>query len=146
MSLESDVYTYLKSRAALTALLGTGDNFRLYPQRVPPSPTYPVVRYVVVSQPRTAYTHDNAGAPPAGTTIVRTRMQFDIWDSPDSEGGYEAVLAVRAALVAELSGFKGVMGATSIQSCFIADSKDDFEPDSGSNRRTVDAVLKHEEG
>lgn len=147
MSVESDLFDYLGSVAGLTALLGSGDDFRLWPQRLEDDPTYPAVVYSRISGPRSAYTHDNAGIPPVAVSVlVKARFQFDVWGGKDEGGGYETALDVVAQLVGALSGYKGMMGATQVQSCFIDSETDGFEPDTGSNRRMVDAILTYEEG
>lgn len=144
--MEGDLYDYLGSVAGLTALLGAGDDFRLFPKRIGPDAVYPCASYMRVSGPRTAYTHDQAGNPPTGTTLVKARFQIDVWGGKDEDDGYETALAVEAEIVAALSGFKGFMGASNVQRCFIDNDTDSFEPDTGSNRRMVDAILTYEEG
>jgi hypothetical protein len=77
--------------------------------------------------------------------LVRARVQFDLWAARDTDGAYESLLPIEAALVAAISGFKGTMGSLAIQSCFIDNAGDKFETDTSANRRTVDAVLTFEE-
>lgn len=144
--IEEALFTHLSNSATFAGLLGgTGAACRLYPRRLPQGPVYPSATYFLVDAPRRAYTHDNAGNPPAGTVLVRARVQFDLWAARDTDGAYESLLPIEAALVAAISGFKGTMGSLAIQSCFIDNAGDKFETDTSANRRTVDAVLTFEE-
>lgn len=146
--MEEDLFTYLAG-TSLNTLIGSGDpddRFRLYPMRKLAGVAFPCILYRVISAPRHAYTHDNAGAPGVGTVLVSKRIQFDLWAAKDTDGAYETLLPVEEALVAALSGYKGAMGGTDVQSCFIDNAADGFEPDTSSNRRTVDAVFEYEEG
>lgn len=146
--IEEALLTHLSTDAVFAPLLGgTGDACRLYPRRLPQGPVYPSATYFLVDAPRRAYTHDNAGNPPAGTVLVRARVQIDLWAAKDTDGAYESLLPIEAALIASISGFRGTMGGTlAVQSCFIDNAGDKFETDTSANRRTVDAVLTFEEG
>ena len=135
MTFEEALFDYLSTNTGIVAVVDD----RIYPKRLVQDPTLPAIVFQVVSA-RPAYTNDQAGDPPgASTSYVRNRVQFDLW--ADS---YEGLLPVKSALFDGISGFRGMMGTMMIQSVFILNELDGFEPDTGSNRNIIDAMFSFE--
>jgi len=74
MSIQSDLYTHLSTDAGLLTLVST----RLYPVKVPQSPTYPLVSYLAIS----GQSMNSLG----GTGALRNSLyQFDVYAKTYSE-------------------------------------------------------------
>lgn len=86
---------YLTTNARSGGALGALIADRMFPDELPQAPTYPAAVYTVVSGPRD-YTLDG----PSG--LVPFRVQFDLYGATAS-----AAQALRSALIADLSGYKG---------------------------------------
>lgn len=67
MSVESDIRTFLVSKAALTALVST----RIYGIFMPEDPVYPNILYTLISR-------DPASVMDGAATLVRDRWTFEI--------------------------------------------------------------------
>ena len=52
MPIEAVLTSYIKTVAEITAIIGAGDEARIYPLKLPQKPTYPAVTYQVISSPR----------------------------------------------------------------------------------------------
>lgn len=92
--------TNARPGGALGALIGD----RMFPDELPKGigitpggPDYPAATYTVIDGPRD-YTHDGDSG------LVPWRVQFDLYAETSS-----AVNALRSALIADLSGFRGLV-------------------------------------
>lgn len=72
MSIGAGLFTYLKTVTAVTDLIGTGDNCRLFPEWTPEAEAYPYVTYTVIAA-------DHVGDLSAASGIVRKLIQVDVW-------------------------------------------------------------------
>ena len=138
-TLEQSLYAFLIADAGLTPILGAGDDARVYPKRLPQEPTLPALVYQMVSSVPN-YTTDQAGDPPSATAFVKERVQFDLWAAI-----YEDLLPLKSALFAGISGFRGTMDTMKIESAFVVNEVDLFEPDTGYSRKVVDVIFSFEE-
>lgn len=122
MSLETDLFGYLSTVPALTALIGT----RVYPQSLPQNPTLPAVTYLQVSA-RPDVAHDGY------TGWGWARVQFDCYGITPL-----VAVAVADALRAALIGWR----AANPHYAAWEESRQDFpEPELGRYRKEVDAFI-----
>lgn len=128
--LEEGIVTYLTSVTVLVALQGN----RVWPNRLPQNPTLPATTFREISNVP-EYSHNG----PSGYENVR--MQFNCW-ATDPLAAKQLARALKRAL----SGFKGMMGSSSIGGCFLANSMDDFDDPTGLSRVIVDFEFEYEIG
>ena len=127
--IEAGLVTYLSEYAPLTALIGT----RLYPDRLPQSPTLPAVVYFSVSDPG-SYSHD-------GETDWREEIfQFDCWGVTPLEA-----ISVKNALRGALSGYKGMMGSVTVEAAFVQGGRTMDDDETGLFRRILEVVFQYKE-
>jgi hypothetical protein len=134
VTLTEDFFSWIQDQPSIVALVEQ----RIHPVDLPERSELPALVYNVIDEPRTAYTHDNAGAA-QGTTLVKPRIQFDCWAKTPL--GAEQL---KDALVPVLSGYQGTWGTRPIQSVFVDNVISDKEPDTADYRRIVDAILTFE--
>ena len=113
MSVGKAIYARLVAHAGTTALVGT----RVYPLRLPQGPTYPAIRYQVISAPR-------EHAMGADTGTVHARVQVDCWATT-----YAGAKALAAQVILALSRWGGTSGGVVVEHVFLENEIDRFEPD-----------------
>lgn len=130
MIIEEALKSYLTGYAGLTALIST----RVYPLRLPESPTYPSVTYQRISAPRI---HSHSG--PSG--LAFPRFQFDCY-SPTYLGAKAVATQVRLAL----DGYTGTMGGgVSVGSSLLQDDRDFYDTATRIWRVSIDFIIGHTE-
>lgn len=97
MTVESEIVARLEVDGAVTALVGSGDDARIYPVLLPQDPTYPAVTYQRVSGARL---HNLAGT--AG--FAMPRLSINCWSRT-----YGEAKSLAAAIRASLDGFDGTL-------------------------------------
>lgn len=109
MPIGPGLYTYLQSKAAITAVVGT----RVYPMRSPQgSSNYPCISYQTISS-RSTYSH-------SGDNQLRfERVQINCF-ARTAKAAKDLAELVRLSL----SGYAGLMGSTAVQSCFLENERD----------------------
>lgn len=117
MSLESDLFDYLQTQAAVTALVGT----RVYQNVLPQGKDYPAVIYQRISTEHAQHTLGAGG-------LATARMQFDCW-ALDAAAAQQVGEALRAAL----QGFRGEMGDTNIRHCSLENTEGGYDPPADSS-------------
>lgn len=126
---EASLRTFLIAQAGVTAIFGAS-NTRIYIDRKDEAitPTYPyaIVRTVTEAP---GYAHD-------GTLPDSTLFQIDVYSTAKSTSNSGA-----AAIRSELDGYSGTIGSITAGSCFITDTRGDFDPDSRLFRRSVDVQV-----
>jgi hypothetical protein len=134
MTVEEGLYAYLSTFAGLTALVAD----RVYPQKKPQGNSFPQVSFFLVSEPRD---HTLMGA----TGLPTARVQLDCWGLiyPDAKAVAEQV---RLAL----DGYRGLMGAVTVQCARVTDRHDDYlspanKDDVGTHRVIVEAWVSYQE-
>jgi len=121
--------TYLIGKSGITTAFGSTLT-RLYVDRIDEklTTTYPfaIIRDVAGGP---SYAHD--GDMP-DTSFVQVDVYSDAQGTADSG---------RAAIEAELSGYKGSMGAIAVGSAFITNKRGSYDPDSRTFRRSLDVEI-----
>lgn len=121
--------TYLVAQAGVKAVFGSS-LVRIYVDRIDES--------ITVSYPF-AIIRDITGGPAyAHSTVMPgfASVQVDVYS--DAQGTADSG---RAAIEAELSGYKGAMGAITVGSSFITNKRGDYDPDSRTYRRSLDVDI-----
>lgn len=92
MSAESVAYTTLKAASAVTALVGSGNDARIYPDVVPQEFALPAVSFQRVATEAVNTIH---------STLLATRVTLDVWCMDEQRYAAETLAdAAQAALVA----------------------------------------------
>lgn len=107
----------LESEAALTALVGAGDDARIYPVILPQDAQRPAITYQVISDPRT-YNQDGEDG------LHKARVQLDLYGS-----SYSQCQQLRNVIVDNFSGAIGERFGSpeiKISACFIEDAGRDL--------------------
>ena len=121
--------TYLIGKTGITTAFGSSLT-RIYVDRIDPKITtaYPfaIIRDISGGPD---YAHD--GAMP-GTSFVQVDVYSDAQGTADSG---------RAAIEAEMSAYKGAMGAIAVGSCFVTNKRGSFDPDSRVFSRSLDLEI-----
>ena len=101
--MEAKLMTYILGTTAISDLVGA----RMYPLKMPQSPTLPLLVYQRISGPRE---HDADGA--AG--LANPRIQIDAWAI--TYGGAKALATV---VRKRIDGYSGDMGSPAVEAIFI---------------------------
>lgn len=136
MTIEEAIFHLVSNDAGVTALLGSGTACRVYPKKLPQTPTLPAVVYHRIDTPRE---HSQQGA----SELAHPRFQFDCW--AETRSGAKAVAdAVRLAL----DGFQGSMGSApgiDVSGAFAEDESDEYDDDVKQFMSRLDVIVWHEE-
>ena len=113
MSMQTELTTYIKADAEITALIGT----RYYPLLMPQLSAYPAIVYTVISEQ-----HRNHLAGNIGGGLTKSIYQFDTYSTT-----YLETLAIAEALRNRLDGVNHVsMGAVFVESILLESSPQDM--------------------
>jgi len=121
--------TYLLTKSGITTAFGSSLT-RIYVDRIDPkiTTTYPfAILRDITGGPD--YAHD--GAMP-DTSFVQVDVYSDAQTTADSG---------RAAIEAELSAYKGAMGAITVGSSFVTNKRGDYDPGGRIFRRSLDVEI-----
>jgi len=125
MTIEAALVSYLRNTPGVQTLVGT----RIYPQRLPQTPTYPAITYARISGNR----HHNID-------VAYHTFQFDCWAT--SYGGAQDVAEVlRVALQRE----KRFMSGIEVIQCIYQNQTDFYEDDVKLHRASVDFRIIYRE-
>jgi hypothetical protein len=127
--IEEDLITYLYSGAAVTALVGQ----RVTPLRMDQGADLPAITVQRIDGPRVRSLTGPSG-------LAHPRFQLDCWGST-----YASVKAVATAVRQRLDGYRGLMGSTTVGGVSLESDQDDFEPDTGLYRVSMDFIIWHKE-
>jgi hypothetical protein len=109
---------------------GTDAASRIYPQQLPQGVTLPACRYFRASNPKD---HTHSGV----SSLRRPRIQIDCYAST-----YLGAVKLAGQIENTLDGYKGVMGSRTVQASFVEEAgKDDYDPETGRHRVSVDVVI-----
>ncbi len=114
-ALDAGIYTYLKTVTGITSLVGTGNNARIYPLKLPQNPTLPAIVFTKISEQHVECMTGSAG-------LAMARIQFDCW-AENKDQAEDLSEALRQAL----QGYKGSMGSVTVQGVHFMNEMDDFE-------------------
>ena len=113
MSLQSDLYTYLRGLTTITDQVAA----RIYPHNAPTSAAFPYITYARISS-----THEHHMTAAAG--LSSQVIQFDVFASTIAEAE-----AAADALRAAMDGFQGgTMGSTAVRHIELTNERDTFLP------------------
>ena len=114
MSLKSEILSYLLTVTAITDIVGT----RIWYEKLPEDAALPAISFSRISDPH-KYTQ-------SGDSGHRNpRIQFSCWAETD-----QAAEVLAETLSTSLTAFVGVFGSITIQSSFIENKVDMYDPDS----------------
>lgn len=130
MSVEAALVNRLEGYAGLTALVST----RIYPHRLPQTPTYPAVTYFLV----TALPRDSAMG--VDVPIARKRFQFSAWGST-----YLSAKNVCEQIRLALQRWSGTADGTTVYDIFVESQNDIDEPDLKVYQCVIDFEVVHGE-
>ena len=128
MLLEEGLYTFLQSRAGLTALVGT----RIYPVMAPQGVALPYVAFDRVDTRPEQALGEAAG-------LATTRVQFDCYAA-----GAKQAKELADALRQALDGQSGTWGSVVVGACLWLNELDVYEPETGSYAVPVDFDVIYE--
>lgn len=111
---------------ALYQLLTNGGIARVYPPPVPDNPTYPLVTYQQISDPRTYVMEGPDG-------FVFARFQFNCWALTSSAARF-----VAESLRIILSGYRGSSDDINIQAAFLLGGPKDYDNEAKAHRVVQD--------
>ena len=128
MNLDESLYARLSTYGALIALTGT----RIYPMKLPQTPTLPAITYYRVNAP----TDHELGE--AASTIEMATYRIQCWGATMT-----SARAVAAQVIAALDGFSGLLGGAGGVRCWATrtNSLDLDDPDTDWQRRILDFEL-----
>lgn len=142
MSLESGLFTLLSSVPASAA------STRVYPERAPDTPTYPIILYSIVTRvgqdTRPATATDAAGSTTGYSSggeddLDRVRVQVEFLGQT-----YESVRALAAQIRPYVQGFNGTSGGEKFQPIYIeSEQNEPFDAGAEIYRRIWDVIVWH---
>lgn len=122
MSIESDLFSFLKNNADISAIVGE----RIYPLTAPQGIQPPYITYQSIST-----LPENTMSGSSG--LYHKRIQFNLFASV-----YEQVVDLFNKLTQILNGLKGTIGNTCIGHCFLENDVDDYQPDEKIYQKATD--------
>ena len=127
MTIENDLRTHLIADAPVTALVVA----RIYPDKLPQSPTYPALTYEIISDiPHRSLDGDS--------NLERIRARIHCW-AETAAGRDDLSRKVRTAL----ADFSGLMGTTKVPSVKFETWHNLFDDVPEVYRRVVDFMIAH---
>ena len=142
MTIEGAIWARLKAITAVTDIVGSGANARIYAEHLPPTPVFPAITFKLVSAPRV----HASGADPG---IVRSRWQLDAW-ATTYKAARDLAAAVRGNGAANaFSRWSGTLDSTVVQDIFLENELAHTEPSVGADKRlyriTQDYMVHYKE-
>lgn len=131
--IEEALVARLKQSPAVTALIGSGDDARVYPVELPQAEAFPAITYQVIS-----------GAPVRTTDGPRdlafAHLQVDCWATT-----YAAVLSLRNAVRRAIDGWQGYAYGCNVNSIEMSGDRDERLGDLRLFRRSFDVEAWYRE-
>ena len=136
MTLEDAIYQKLIADPDVTAIVGSGDEARIFPMILPQNVEFPAVHFSRVSADR-IYSMDGK------TGLVAARFQFESY----SDKTPEEVKALSEAIRRSLEVFQGQVGDIVIHGIFLESdtSLNNFDEQTELFRYTQDFIIHHQE-
>lgn len=142
MTLESGLFTLLSS------VPGSNASTRVYPERAPDTPTYPIILYSIITKvgqhTRPSSSSDAAGTQTGytsggGDDLDRVRVQVEFLGQT-----YESVRALSEQIRPYVNGFNGTSGGEKFQPIYIESEQDEpFDAGAEIYRRLWDVIVWH---
>ena len=127
MDAEQALVMHLLNDSALTALVGD----RVFPLAIPQDEQVPAIVYQKISAPRTLSVSGDSSA-------NSTRMQLSCYAETFGQAKQIAQVLYNSVDV-----FRGQLGGRVKAAVLMADSRDDYEPDTGRYRCDIDFFVMH---
>lgn len=127
MDAEQALVMHLLNDSALTALVGD----RVFPHAIPQDEQVPAIVYQKISAPRTLSVSGDSSA-------NNTRMQLSCYAETFGQAKQIAQVLYNSVDV-----FRGQLGGRVNAAVLMADSRDDYEPDTGRYRCDIDFFVMH---
>jgi len=136
--MEDTFVAMLEAQPAVTALVGSGADARIFPVTLPQDPTFPCLTYQVISGARD-YVQDGADG------VVRFRVQCNLYGAT-----YAQVKALRDALETSVSGLHTQSFGSppvKVKGVFLTNERDTYEqalaqlPPGSPYRKTIDLMV-----
>ena len=138
MTIEGAILARLKAVTAITDIVGSGANARIYPRRLPQDPVLEAITFRLISAPRVHAFGSDPG-------LVESRWQVDAW-AETYEQARDLGDAIRGNGVGNaFSRFKGTLDSTVVQDVLLDNEIPTFEDESGSYRNMQDYMIWYEE-
>jgi hypothetical protein len=123
-----DLFAYLSIQATNAAN-------RIHPNQLPQNPTFPAVRYFLVSDPP-EHTHSGRA------NLYHPRYQLECYDQDtESNDGYLGAHQLALQVITALDLYQGAMGTATCQVGFTEDAKDNFDPETNRHWVSVDVEI-----
>ena len=132
-TLEEGMYSYITGLAAISALIGSGDDARMYPNELPQNPTYPAIVYHLIST-NDLMAHDGA------TDFMKKRLQFDCFGET-----YGSAKNLAKILRQQINGQSGALGGITVHGIFFKNEQDDFGPNVEVDLTQVDFLITYKD-
>jgi hypothetical protein len=127
--IEEGIIAYLTTYNPLVAMQST----RIYPDRLPQTPTLPATVFLSISDPE----EYNQSGP---SEWKEQRFQFDCWaDNPLD------AIKLKNTLRDAVSGFKGMMGTTEVYAAFADNGRTMDDDETGLYRRILEVLFQYKE-
>lgn len=136
--------TWMAGQSAVTALIGTGDNLRFWPQEIPQHAS---------AFPRILYTIDRDVPLPTLGGPSKTRIATVTLDLQEEDGDYSGLQTLAEAIVGKpsapkLDGFRGKMAGIWVQCCRVEDKPEEIDPpfdagDEGIRHSLLEATITY---
>ncbi len=142
MTIEGAILARLKAVTAITDIVGSGANARIYPEHLPQKPTLEAITFKLVSAPRI----HASGADPG---IVRSRWQIDAW-AKTYRAARDLGDAIRGdGAASAFSRWSGTLDSTAVQDIFLENELPLTEPGGGEGdmlyRNSQDYMVHYKE-
>lgn len=128
MSISTAIVALVATFTDITAIIGTNP-MRLYPQKLPQPPVYPVITYGLVDE-IDVYSHSGFSG------LVDTRLYLTLWATK-----YLDVDALANIVKADLRGYKGTIGGTTIDRIFCVDHGTTYNEVTQIHKRDIDLLI-----
>lgn len=136
MGIEEAFVTILEADAGVNALVGTGDDSRIFPNEIPQRMPMPAILYTLVNL-------ETDHAMGVDTGLVNASYQFSCYDEGDDK--YDGAKALVAVVKTALSRFKGTSAGVVIQDVLHDGETDLFDSTLERDGRAVDFIFWFEE-
>jgi hypothetical protein len=122
-TLEDTLFDLLSGAAALTSLVGSGDDARIFPLELPQGQKQPCI----------VFRQEDAERPPCfgqDSGICRSLYEFECWSATEQAGTPKQAQDIAEALRGVLQRYRDLAGANGvvIQDCFLQSQSEWFDP------------------
>ncbi len=138
MTIDGAVLAQLRAVTAITDLVGTGANARIYTEKLPAAPTLEAIVFKQISAERFHAFGSDPGS-------VRARFQIDAWGNTWEESRDLADAIRGNGAGSAFSRFRGTQDSTVIDDILLDNELATFEESSETYRTTQDYLIWYQE-